>query len=376
MTHKQRALAAIRGKPHDRVPFIGRMDLWHTYHANRRTLPKPYEGMSLWEIQRHLDIGLLGFGAWSELGAVGESFFRLEYRNMDYHEVQTASERRASCQTPYGELTAAWRLTDELHETGAGAIQTEHFFKSPSDYPAVLYCIENTEVVDNRESYSKLPQQIGEQGIALPFTGYVPIHRLMYELMGYEVFYYEWADNRDQIERLHQALWEQQMQIMQIGAQAPCEIIEVGGNYDEHLTPPPIFESHIVPFYQQACPVLHRGNKLVAIHGDGEMNKLLELMPQTHVDVVEAITPQPMTSIDLARLRELWADGPAIWGGVAAIVLTDTFADSEFKQFMDDLLTSMNGHQRFILGFGDNVPTDAVFDRVEYVAQVASEATL
>ncbi len=370
MTHKQRALAAIRGEQHDRLPFIGRMDLWHTYHANQRTLPPPYEGLSLWEIQRRLDIGSLGFGAWTE------SFFRLEPKNMVYEEVEDVGRRHAQCVTPYGELTATWRLTDELHETGAGAIQTEYFFKSPSDYPALLYYIENTEVVDNRESYSQLPEQIGEEGLALPFTGRVPIHMLMHEFMGYEVFYYEWADNRDQVERLHQALWEQQMQIMQIGAQAPCEVIEVGGNYDEYLTPPPIFESHIVPFYQQACEILHHGGKLVAIHGDGEMRKLLELMPPTKVDVVEAITPQPMTSIDMARLRELWPDGPAIWGGVAAIVLTDSFTDSEFKRFMDDLLTSMSGHQRFVLGLGDNVPTDGIFERVEYVAQIAREAIL
>ena len=39
MTHRQRAIAAIRGERPDRVPFIGRMDLWYAYNFNRGTLP-------------------------------------------------------------------------------------------------------------------------------------------------------------------------------------------------------------------------------------------------------------------------------------------------------------------------------------------------
>ncbi len=364
MTHKQRVLAAIRRQPHDRLPFCSRIELWYNFHANQDTLPAAYSGLSQWDLQRQLDIGLVGY-----YGA-GEDLFSLRHHDMDYREQVLPDARIVTVETPHGTISARWQYPRELKGSASITIQTEHFFKSPADYPAVRHFIENTEPVENYEAYAKLPDAIGEDGVCLPFTGKVPLHMLMEEYMGYEGFYYEFHDHRDQVEALHEALCLQQLQVMRIAADAPSEIIEVGGNYDEQMTPPPIFESHMLPFYQQACAILHAGGKLVAIHGDGNMKKLLELMPATGVDVVESVTPQPMTSIDMAALRELWSDGPAIWGGLAAVIFTPTFSDDEFRRYVDDLLAAMEGHDGFILGFGDNVPTDALFTRVEYVAQL------
>ena len=65
MNQRDRAFAAMLGQPVDRVQFIGRMDLWYSYHRNLNTLPHPYERAGLWELQRDLGIGnrfILGFG--------------------------------------------------------------------------------------------------------------------------------------------------------------------------------------------------------------------------------------------------------------------------------------------------------------------------
>ena len=364
MTHKQRVLAAIRREPHDRLPFCSRIELWYNYHANQGTLPHRYQGMSQWDLQRQLDIGLVGY-----YGA-GEDLFRLQYHNMNYREELLPDRRVVTVETPHGTIGAEWQVPRELKGSASITIQTKHFFESADDYPALQHFIENTEPVENYAGYAKLPEAIGDDGVALPFAGKVPIHMLMEDYMGYEQFYYEWHDNREKLEALHRALWEQRLKVMGIAAGAPCEIVSVGGNYDEQMTPPPVFESHMIPFCQEACQILHAGGKLVAIHGDGEMRRLLELMPATGVDVVESITPQPMTSINMTKLRELWADGPAIWGGLAAVIFTKTFSEGQFRRYVNELLEAMEGHDGFILGFGDNVPTDAVFERVEDVAEL------
>jgi hypothetical protein len=76
MNHRERALAAMRGEPVDRIPFIARMDLWYSFHKNQGTLPHPYQKASLWDIQRDLGIGIFGFGAWDI------SLYRLVHRNV------------------------------------------------------------------------------------------------------------------------------------------------------------------------------------------------------------------------------------------------------------------------------------------------------
>ena len=77
MNHRDRALAAMRGRPVDHIPFIARMDLWYSFHHNQGTLPPPYEKASLWDIQRDLGIGIFGFGAWDI------SFYRLVHPSVE-----------------------------------------------------------------------------------------------------------------------------------------------------------------------------------------------------------------------------------------------------------------------------------------------------
>ena len=50
MTHRERILAALQGRPVDRLPWVPRLDLW--YNANRYcgTLPREWAGASLPEI--------------------------------------------------------------------------------------------------------------------------------------------------------------------------------------------------------------------------------------------------------------------------------------------------------------------------------------
>ena len=52
------------------------------------------------------------------------------------------------------------------------------------------------------------------------------------------------------------------------------------------------------------------------------------------VQVVEALTPKPMTSIDVAATRQLWAGRVAIWGGIPSVMLTPTYSDEEFERCM------------------------------------------
>jgi len=109
------------------------------------------------------------------------------------------------------------------------------------------------------------------------------------------------------------------------------------------------------------------------VHGDGEMRELLRELRDCGVQVVEALTPRPMTSIDIRETRRIWADRVAMWGGIPSVVLTEAFSDEQFEQCMADLFAAVAPGGRFILGFGDNVPTDALFSRIRCCAEIWRE---
>jgi len=76
-----------------------------------------------------------------------------------------------------------------------------------------------------------------------------------------------------------------------------------------------------------------------------------------------------MTSIDIADTRRLWGDRVTMGGGIRTVVLTDTFSEDEFEALLEDLFRAVVPGDRFILGFGDNLPTDASFGRVKRIAE-------
>jgi len=135
------------------------------------------------------------------------------------------------------------------------------------------------------------------------------------------------------------------------------------------MTPPKIFDRYCLPFYRQVAEKFKRMGKVLVVHGDGNMKKLLTSLREAHVDVVEALTPAPMTSIDVRATRALWGDQVTMWGGIASITLTPTYSEDEFRAYIEDLFDAVTPGDRFILGFGDNVPTDGLWSRIEWLAQ-------
>jgi uroporphyrinogen-III decarboxylase len=367
VNHRDRALAAMRGQAVDHVPFIARMDLWYSFHRNQDTLPPPYEKASLWDIQRDLGIGIFGFGAWDV------SFYRLEHRGVEIETAGKGGLTTSRTRTPYGTLTCGDKMAAELHEAAGTGARIEYPFKTPNDYDALQYLIEHTEVLENYDAYGRFVDAIGNDGLALPFSGHLPAHQLMLNFMGYQTFYYELHDHPAQVEALIEALTDQQLKILALAVDCPAQAIEVGGNYDEHMTPPPVFDRLFAPFYRQARELLSEGDRILVVHGDGEMGVLLQKLMDCGIQVVEALTPSPMTSIDLRETRRLWGDRVALWGGLASVMLTKTFSEEALECFLEDLFRAVAPGDRFILGFGDNVPTDALFGRIERVARFWAE---
>jgi uroporphyrinogen-III decarboxylase len=367
MNHRERALAAMRGEVVDHIPFIARMDLWHSFHKNQDTLPHPYQKASLWDIQRDLGIGIFGFGAWDI------SFYRLEHRNVTVRKETRGQETITTYETPYGSLRARDVMAEELKKAAGTGARIEYPFKSEKDYDALHYFIENTQVVENYKAYGQFMDDIGGDGLALPFSGHLPAHQLMIFFIGYQRFYYELYDHPARLEALIGALDAQQEQILALAAKSPADAIEVGANYDEQMTPPRIFERFFAPFYRRARSTLSAAGKIMVVHGDGEMRQLLTSLMDCGIQVVEAITPKPMTSIDIPSTRRLWKDRVAMWGGLATVILTDAFSDEQFEAFLETLFREVAPGDRFILGFGDNVPTDASFERVKRIARFWQE---
>jgi len=97
---------------------------------------------------------------------------------------------------------------------------------------------------------------------------------------------------------------------------------------------------------------------------NGEMKKLIPMFLETGVDVAEAWSPVPMTSVTTAELKKAWGDKVTIWDGLSSMLFGPQYSDQEFDDYVLNLFKEVSPGHSFIVGMGDNLPFDGKIERV------------
>ena len=374
MTHKQRILAAAGKQPVDKVPFGARIDLWYNYHANNGTLPGKYQGWNIIDILRDLGAGcevVLG-GQEVSAGAGGNTRIITLWDENYPSDVDVVVKKEdiittTEYKTPKG--TVSSKLEYNRTEGYLSGYMIERLFKSEQDYPAIEYLIENTTLIPDYEAYSRLAEMIAEDGVVMCGLRCSPMQYIMRDMMGYETFFYELADNPSKVDHLYEVVKEQWQRQLNIVADSPAKTLMVCGNWSDDIHTP-VFRQYFIPWLSEAVEFLHSKGKLTQSHIDGEMRRLLPMVLETGIDIGEAWTPAPMTSVTTAEARKVWGDKVTIWGGLPTVIFEPNYSDEEFEAYIINLFKEIAPGNNFILGMGDNFPIDGNIERVRQVVKL------
>ena len=366
MNHRQRILATLRGEWVDQLPWAPRIDLWYDAHNNMGTLPGQYAGWSMYDILRDLGVAL-----YNNLIKV----YSTRPDDTIEHVVQTRGyETRHEYRTPLGTASMLFKSTPDLARMGVRALEVEYLLKSVDDYPIVEYIIEHTTLVPEHEQVDALMKEFGNDGVVLASMGYSAPLKLMREYIGYDNCFFHVVDHPQLFERLLAAVEEQGRRIQQIAADSPASVIVVDANATDAIPGPRLYRKYLLPYLKSCVDYLHGKGKLTVAHMDGDTQALLEPFLETGIDIAEAITPAPMSNFTLAEARQAWVDRVVIWGGVPTTVLCpDASTDREFEDFMRQLFEDIRPGNRFVLGLGDNLPTDGSLDRVRRISALVEQ---
>ena len=311
MTRRERIMASARRQRADRLPFFH----W-------------------W---RHSQIG------WAERECrnrgMGMNWLRPPYVER-LHGVDVVEQRavvdgrsviRRTYSTPVGSV-----YEDEVREPGTGQWHanrswrdvtpwlTSRRIKGPEDYRVVKYIVEHTEYVADYFPIEQAMDWLGDEGVVLDSLPHSPMQMLLIDWIGSEEgrCFYHLADYPDLVEDLCRAISRSREPLYEIAARSPAPIALCGDNVDGQLVVPRLFEKYFMPEYEKQASVLHARGKLMAVHMDGRLAALKDLIARTPVDVVEAFHPEPMGDLPLAEALAAWPD-KAIWvgfpGGVYAL---------------------------------------------------------
>jgi hypothetical protein len=293
MTPRERVMRALRGEATDKTPFT-----IYEEKLPRSTLARELRRRGLCLVKRVRS-------------------YKTHTPNAGHREDRYVDERgryvvRALLSTPHGELSTV------AEPAGFTSWRHEYLFKSPDDYKALLFLIEDTVVEPDYDTAARMNEDVGDDFVVRDNLPLEPLQNLISsDYMSMEDFCVQWMENRDEILRLYEALADVARRIYPLVAEGPLEFCNYGGNVVPHITGPAVFRHHYLPHYNEAAEVLHRRGKLIGTHLDADNTPIMDLVAQTDLDYIEAYDAGMSPSVSEARAawpgKALWINYPSAW---------------------------------------------------------------
>lgn len=366
MTNRERILAILEGQLPDRIPWIPRLQIW--YDANRLsgTLPDEYNSLSLREVERRV------FGGTAARDGV---IYRIKMENVDVRTRQVAEmDQVTEYETPVGAVTTRLRSTERLRQQGIQDAEVEFMLKRREDYAVVEYMIEHTRYEAAYDEYLEYERDVGDEGYPMINCGDCPFHHWMRALTGYNEAYFHLNDFPNEVESLLNTLTDRFKEtVWQHMLDSPARLLMHGHHLSSYMTPPPLFEQYILPYYQELTPRLRDAGKVVALHGDNDTRQILGHIERAGFGMVECFVTAPMVETTMTEARAAWGDRVIIWGGVPSAILEEPYTEEQFEQYMDDLFRTITPGGAFILGIADNAMPGSKIERIKRITELTEQ---
>ncbi|HOX38047.1 MAG TPA: uroporphyrinogen decarboxylase family protein [Candidatus Brocadiia bacterium] len=361
MTRKERYLAALRGRQTDELVWAPNFDWWYSINRQQGTIPEAYAGLEPNDLIRAVDATI-----WRRVGIMKSS------RDGVTSESRTEDGRRVTItKTPVGEVRTVHIQASDF--SGAWFLK-EHAVKTVDDLRVMRYIVESEHDEPHFEPALKALKEVGDDGIVLTCLHAVPYIQFAKVDVGYEDAFYLMQDYPKEVDEFLEVCMAKFLEAYRIAAKCPLELISNGDNMDCWTTPPDYFKKYAIPYYHAVREILHPAGKIAQGHWCGRVEGILSLVPDCGLDVIEAVTPRPMTRLDMVDALDVCSGKVVIQGGLPSILMCEQGGTrDDLARFLNDLLDKIGHRPGFILGMGDNVPADADFHRVRMVSDIVND---
>jgi len=361
-TLRDEYLKALRREPVQALTWAPNFDHWYAVNTANGTIPPAYRGLSCNDIIR-----AVGGTIWRRVSVVHarcDDTVKIETED-------TGDKLITNFHTPVGSLRT---VHQQAPDSSKAWFLIEHRVKTVDDLRPFQYLIEATHYELTTEGYAQQVADVGEDGILLAPMPCVPFIEFAKMDVGYQDAYYLLADYPEAVEKILALYQESFLQAFRVAAQGPVELTTTGDNMDQLTCPPDYFFRYAKPFYAQIRAILHAGGKLAQGHWCGKLDRLLPYIPDCGLDIIEAITPKPMSNVDMRAAMDLLEGHITVQGGIPAVFMCESGCTrDELTAYVETLLQQVGHCRGFILGMGDNVPPNADFARVKLVSEVVAE---
>ena len=338
MTPKQRLLAAIQGKPIDRVPWSPFLAYWWEAQPQEKTVGGQLPYME----SVGADPLLRGF----------RSPWKQHYKGVNIRYENHPTRRYEFWETPVGTLKFGYHLSS----TGNTWFLVEHPITEVEDLKILQWIYEHMEFEADGAADEE-HRQTGERGLYVPLIGSemkTCFQSLLEKWVGTENLVYFLMDEPETVEECLATMRYASDKTVPFCRNSAAEAFIFWEDTSTTNINPSMFEQYIAPEISHWASELHKDGKLLLHHACGSLKALLPLMAQTGVDAIESISPPPTGNIDIGDAFALLPDNLALIGGIEPVFFQDC-TEEQLVARVKELLDTTKGH-RYVLANSDSCP--------------------
>ena len=306
----------------------------------------------------------IGASIWNRTGAVKANYdpvikhiYGKRENGTSYHQIDT----------PIGSVYEEFSPTESEHSTHA---HSRHFIQDLESLRIMTYVIEGTHFTVNFDSTKQALEETGEDGIVLNTEFCIPLIQFAKTDAGYMNAFYLMEDYPEDVDKFISIYHKKYVSACKLLASSPADVIWLSDNMDELMISPNLFKKYAIGFYRE-CKEALGTRQIFSAHWCGRTQHLLPFLPETGIDLIEAVVTEPMAPITLEAALDKLEGKVAFQGGIPSImVCPDVVSQRDFENYIESVVLKQKGRPGFILGMSDNVPPNADFSRVELISKL------
>ena len=284
MTMRERILAVIQGRDHDRVPFAMYDSLLPIDGAMKAVAPHR--------------IGLI---RWCRVHTVVHPHCRFD--TVEFHVADTKWQR-ITLHTPAGAIYEE-RAFEPTYDTGS---IRKHFVQEPGDYCPLWAYLEDCFIVENLAQNDSDQAELGDDGVPMVAVERSPYQQLWVQWVGIDTLGFHLADCPDRVQHTVELLQQRARTLFDLAYRSQAPFVDFPDNITAPTIGPSRFQKYCVPLYNELADMLAERDALVFVHMDGDLKPLWQAIADSRVGGLDSFAPAPDNDTTVTEAATLWPE--------------------------------------------------------------------
>jgi hypothetical protein len=346
MTMRERLLAVIQGRPHDRVPFF--------------MYDMMFPRADLDAVLRPDQIGLM---RWSNVHRVEHPHCRFDKQGFQRDGLRW---ERTTLHTLKGSIYQEMAFEPAYD---SGSIR-KHYVTDLADYPVLWAYLEDCQIIEDYDRYHRDQADLGDRGLPLVAVERTAWQQLWVQWVGLDVLGYHLADDPDRVQHTVALLEARQRRIFELAYRSPAPFVDFPDNITAPTIGPRRFRQYCVPMYDELGGMLEERGAVAFCHMDGDLKPLWADIAACKIRGLDSFSPQPDNDTSVAEAISIWPEKRLFVNFPSSVHL---MAPDQVRAHADAMLAVAGHSGRLEIQISENVPHGVWRTTLPIIAQAVED---